>query len=300
MNTVDVHKSLNNAGQSLKNHSEKASENGKKLGKQDFLNLMMTQMAHQDPLDPMDSDKMMSQMAQLGSVEQLQNLNAKVDQLASMQKDLAQSSVYSFLDKDVELNTNQISLKDGVSAPATYDLKGEAEKVVAFITNAQGENVRSMDLGSKGKGSYSINWDGKDDDGDQLPSGTYKYDVMAKTKDGERIPVDMFKRGRVSGIRFENGKPLVEVNNELLPLDQIKGISMRSEKTFDHAQLMSIRKDLAPKSARISASGYGNAVQSSPGQLGGAAPMGIKTRLGAEAQQPAASNAKGGITSVTM
>ena len=39
---------------SLRNRAAKNSNDGKELGKQDFLNLLMTQMANQDPLDPME------------------------------------------------------------------------------------------------------------------------------------------------------------------------------------------------------------------------------------------------------
>ena len=58
----------------LRNRAAKNSNDGKELGKQDFLNLLMTQMANQDPMDPMDSEGMMKQLASLGTVEQLQNL----------------------------------------------------------------------------------------------------------------------------------------------------------------------------------------------------------------------------------
>ena len=45
------------------------------LGKDAFLRLLLAQMQHQDPLQPTDSAQMMTQLAQLGSVEQLQELS---------------------------------------------------------------------------------------------------------------------------------------------------------------------------------------------------------------------------------
>jgi flagellar basal-body rod modification protein FlgD len=45
------------------------------LGKDAFLNLMMTQLAHQDPLTPMDNQEMIAQMAQFSSVEQMGMIN---------------------------------------------------------------------------------------------------------------------------------------------------------------------------------------------------------------------------------
>ena len=51
----NVQQALQYNATSLRNKASTNSEDGKRLGKQDFLNLLMTQMANQDPLDPMDS-----------------------------------------------------------------------------------------------------------------------------------------------------------------------------------------------------------------------------------------------------
>lgn len=45
------------------------------LGKDAFLQLMITQLRYQDPLDPMDNKDSIAQMAQFSSLEQMQNLN---------------------------------------------------------------------------------------------------------------------------------------------------------------------------------------------------------------------------------
>ena len=76
----------------LRNASATNSMGGKELGKQDFLNLLMTQMANQDPLDPMKSENMMQQLAAMGTVEQLQNLNNQTAQLMALQQDISRAS----------------------------------------------------------------------------------------------------------------------------------------------------------------------------------------------------------------
>ena len=48
------------------------------LGKDDFLQLLVTQLQHQDPLAPMEDKDFISQMAQFTSLEQMKNMNNAV------------------------------------------------------------------------------------------------------------------------------------------------------------------------------------------------------------------------------
>ena len=55
-----------------------------KLGKQDFLKLLVTQMRYQDPLEPMKDSDFVAQTAQFSSVEQLLDLNKAFSGLQSV------------------------------------------------------------------------------------------------------------------------------------------------------------------------------------------------------------------------
>ncbi|MDO9573689.1 MAG: flagellar hook capping FlgD N-terminal domain-containing protein [Candidatus Contubernalis sp.] len=73
------------------NYSQQASPNGgdgfKELDKNAFLQLLVTQLRYQDPLNPQDNSEFMAQMAQFTSLEQLQNLNDNMEKLVQAQYD---------------------------------------------------------------------------------------------------------------------------------------------------------------------------------------------------------------------
>ena len=54
------------------------------LGKDDFLKLLVGQLRHQDPLDPMKDADFMGQMAQFSQLEQMSNVAKTLDQGSSL------------------------------------------------------------------------------------------------------------------------------------------------------------------------------------------------------------------------
>ncbi|MCR4716835.1 MAG: hypothetical protein K5656_06610 [Lachnospiraceae bacterium] len=60
-----------------------AIENKNALGKDAFLQLLVTQMKYQDPMNPSDSTQYMSQLAQFTSLEEMENLNTNFDKASA-------------------------------------------------------------------------------------------------------------------------------------------------------------------------------------------------------------------------
>ncbi len=95
-----------------------ARKTGGELGKNDFLNLLVTQLRYQDPLQPVDDKEFIAQMAQFSSLEQMQNMNG------SMTKSQAFTLIGKVItatttdDKTLEVNSIQgtvtsVKMKDG-------------------------------------------------------------------------------------------------------------------------------------------------------------------------------------------
>ncbi len=105
--------------ESTKNKQDAAArKTGGELGKNDFLNLLVTQLRYQDPLQPVDDKEFIAQMAQFSSLEQMQNMNG------SMTKSQAFTLIGKVItatttdDKTLEVNSVQgtvssVKMKDG-------------------------------------------------------------------------------------------------------------------------------------------------------------------------------------------
>lgn len=59
------------------------------LGKDAFMNLLVTQMKHQNPLEPQADGEFLAQLAQFSSLEQLQGINDNVSKLMTFVNGLA-------------------------------------------------------------------------------------------------------------------------------------------------------------------------------------------------------------------
>jgi flagellar basal-body rod modification protein FlgD len=75
-----------------------ASSSNGELGKDDFLKLFVAQLSHQDPMNPMNDQDMMGQMASFSQLEQITNMAAANTQIANS---LTSSSAVSLIGRTV-------------------------------------------------------------------------------------------------------------------------------------------------------------------------------------------------------
>lgn len=103
----------------------------------DFMELLLAQMRNQSPWDPMDDSQMISQMAQLNSVEELQKINKTLEELKMSTNFLSTASMIgkyaSYVDVD---DTENVTVATGkISAVAS-----DGEKIFVTI----GEKIISL------------------------------------------------------------------------------------------------------------------------------------------------------------
>ncbi len=63
--------------------SSTSSTSSQPMGETEFLQLLVTQLQNQDPMNPVDNDQFVTQLATFSSLEQLISINQGVTELAS-------------------------------------------------------------------------------------------------------------------------------------------------------------------------------------------------------------------------
>lgn len=177
----------------------------KALDKDDFMRIMITEMKHQDPTKPMDSDRMATQMAQVTSVEQMKNVASAVDKLAEKSNATDRLAMSSMIGKTVTVDKGRFVHQKGTVSAINFDLPENAEKIKLSIQNEKGEEIASRELEPKNAGPNTYNWDGINASSIQSTTGTYLVRVEAEGAGGKKLKVDPITKEEVVGVTFEGG-----------------------------------------------------------------------------------------------
>ncbi len=117
----------------------KPGKPGAVLGKDDFLKILITQLSHQDPTQPMEDKEFIAQMAQFSSLEQITNMNEGLTKVADL---IARSQAVSLLGRIVDVASGDTV----VSGPVEEVTGGSFPQVLvngAYYDFSQVQRVRT-------------------------------------------------------------------------------------------------------------------------------------------------------------
>src|SRR5690606_23432779 len=167
-----------------------------------FLELLVTQLRNQDPLNPMDNAELTSQIAQLSTVNGITQLNETLLALSGQIDMSTAMQASALIGRDVLLPGDKIALGKGVATPAGIDLVAPAAKVTADIVDRSGKVLRSYDLGAQPAGILNVWWDGLDEAGAQAPDGAYFLRVSATDSAGAAVAASELTYARVAAVDY--------------------------------------------------------------------------------------------------
>jgi len=190
------------------------------LGRDQFLRLLVAQLKHQDPLNPLDGTDFTAQLAQFSSLEQQFAMNESLEAIQESLVAKESGNVLDYIGKTVKTNGNAIFAKDGHPDSGAYALESQAE-VMIHIYDDQGLEVRRLYAGWQDAGEHSIGWDGKNDAGDPVGDGIYTFEIEATGEDGFMVSSDAYLTGEATGVIYEGGMAYLMIGDKLVAPENI-------------------------------------------------------------------------------
>lgn len=187
-----------------------------------FLNLLVTQLKHQDPLDPMDPNEFTSQLVQFASVEQQIQGNEHLENMLALQQTSLLGTAVGYIGTQVEVTGNKVPFENG-AARADYELPSRSESTTINVTDSTGKVV-FFTSGDTQPGKHSFEWDGKDNFGFPLSDDIYTVTVSALDSDGDAVNVAQTITGTVTGVSIENGVATLDLGGAEYKVDDVLSV----------------------------------------------------------------------------
>jgi len=203
------------------------------LGKDDFLQLMITKLQHQDPLSPMEDADFIAQLAQFSTLEQMNNISEGI--ATSNQWDFLQMQSLNnvmasgLIGKEVTADFSGVYL-DGTNQPVvSYTLTKPAAELEFEVRDEAGNLITTLTAEDVDYGAGSIKWNGKDTLGNRAPEGYYTIRARATEASGATFTPSLQLTGIVSTITYRDGAAFVMIDGTEVSLGDIRSVGQPGE-----------------------------------------------------------------------
>ncbi len=192
------------------------------LGKDDFLKLLLVQLKYQDPTEPMDSDKILSQTSQLAALEASTNTNKALEDLTASLGNSLQFSTISAIGKIADTGSNAIVVEEGKTTEYQLYFASDVSSGTISIMDVNGNTIDTMALNGSDKGVHNFTWDAKVN-GEPVEEGLYYVTASYSDASGKSYETRVGTYP-IESVRFEDGEALVKLGSSYIPMDSIKEI----------------------------------------------------------------------------
>lgn len=182
------------------------------IGKNEFLNLLVTQLKNQDPLDPMKSEEFAVNLAQFSQLEQLVSINEKIG--ATSGSDAA--SMAGYLGQEIYVDSETLEVEGGNGGLLKIDLPADADVEIELL-KADGTVVERVSAGRLTAGQQTVALNGL-----KSSNGEYGFKVVAQGDSGAAFNPSARVGGLVTGFVPGPTPQLMIGNREVAPADIVE------------------------------------------------------------------------------
>ena len=190
------------------------------LSKDDFMTLLLVELQHQDPTEPMDSEKILSQTSQLATLEATENTNQALADLAASLGSSQQYTTIAAIGKTADLGSNAIGHDEGTVSSFEVYFPQEIASGTLEILDTDGNIVSTMEIEANPSGVYQFDWDGSLSNGEAATSSMYYITASYRNPDGDSLTTRMGAYP-IESVRFEDGATLVKVGSSYVDIENV-------------------------------------------------------------------------------
>lgn len=215
---VDSTQSITSLDQLTANlNATKAEEVKKKneIGEDAFLKMLVEQLKHQDPTDPVKNDELAVNLAQFSQVNELVKINQKLDEGGISDS----ASLAAFLGREVLVDGDTVDVKAGNGGSVFFELPTATVGTTLQVVDAGGSVVAEKDLGALNSGRQVVSLSGLD-----ISNGSYKVRVDGLSASGERLSPAMSTGGVVTGF-IPGADPTLLVGDKEVKASEIRMVN---------------------------------------------------------------------------
>ena len=233
------------------------TKTGDNMDKEDFLMLLVTQFQYQDPLNPMEDQEFVAQMAQFSSLEQLMNLNTSMNGLTTATENQQMTNATSYIGKQVSVSGNtigKVTAADGSTSISTfrYAFDDNVREGILSVMDANGNTVYTESLGGKTAGTtFDFTWNGLNDKGQVAADGTYSVSLAAYNSSGEAVLSDQVVDATVTSVVKSDNTVFLGLDGgqtmELANVRQVSQLTQSQATQNQSTQNQSDSKDTPPQ-----------------------------------------------------
>ncbi len=192
-----------------------------------FMNLLVTQMKNQDPMNPMDTSTFTSQLVQYSSVEQQIKMNSNLSDLKALMTTQNAANMVGYVGKTVTADTSASSFDGSNSTTWSFTSSAASPSAKITVTDSTGATVYSTTQ-TLTKGTNGFTWDGTKTAGGTASAGTYKISISGTDSSGSAITTDTSVSGTVTDVDFSGSTPMLTVGGRKISVYDVTTISSSS------------------------------------------------------------------------
>jgi flagellar basal-body rod modification protein FlgD len=188
-----------------------------------FITLLTSQLQHQDPLNPTNTDTFTQELIQLSGVEQQLTTNTTLSAMNTDLSTITQANGLGYVGKTVTASGSTAPLQSG-SAQWDYTLNSAAQTVTLNVKDSNGNTVYTTS-GDTTSGQHSFSWNGTSTSGTTVSSGDYTLSVTATDTSGNTVSTTTSMVGTVTGVDTSSGTTELQVGDIQVPIANVTAIN---------------------------------------------------------------------------